>query len=115
MTMHRRLLHHDLVFVLLVLVFEVAPLGQDFHCLNVFNSSELFSVVLVATKSIEVDFFTKSFIFVLDNFKDVVNLLTIENLFVIHTSNRVENSPHDFWIIHSTKMITNIQAENDLV
>lgn len=86
LTMHRRLLHHHLVFVLLVLVLEVAPLCQDFHCLNVFDSCQLLSVVFVATKSIQIDFFAETFVLVLDHFKDVVDLLAVEYFFIIHTS-----------------------------
>jgi hypothetical protein len=52
LTMHRRLLHHNLVFVLLILVLEVTPFGQDFHCLNVLNSCQLLSIVLVTTECV---------------------------------------------------------------
>jgi len=50
------LLHHDLVLILLILVLEISPLGQDLHSLDVFDGCQLFSVVLVATKCIQVDF-----------------------------------------------------------
>lgn len=40
---HLLILHLDLK------VLEVAPFGEDFHRLDVFNGSKLLSVVLVAT------------------------------------------------------------------
>lgn len=85
LTMHRRLLHHHLVFVLLVLVLEVAPLCQDFHGLNVFDSRQLLSVVFVATKSVQINFFAETFVLVLHHFEDVVDLLAVEYFFVVHT------------------------------
>lgn len=44
------LFHHLLLFVLNFHVFEVFPLCQYLHGLNVFNSSELVSIVLVAAE-----------------------------------------------------------------
>ena len=110
-----RLLHHDLVLVLLVLVLEVSPLGQDLHGLDVLDGSELLSVVLVSAQGVKIYLLAKTLVLVLHDLQDGVDLLAVQDLLVIHTRNRVEDSPHDFWVIHSAEMVTNVQAEDDLV
>lgn len=109
------LLHHDLVLIFLVLVLEISPLGQDLHCLDVFDGSQLFSIVLVAAKCVKIDLFAQALILVLDHFKDVVDLFAVKHLLVIHASNRVEDCPHDLRVVNSAKMISDIQTEDNLV
>lgn len=87
LTVHRRLLHHNLVFVLLVLVLEVTPFCQDFHSLNILNSRQLFSIVFVATQCVQVNLFAETFVLVLHDFKDVIDLLTVEYFLIIHACN----------------------------
>ena len=41
---------HLLILHLNLKVFEVAPFGENFHSLDIFNGSKLLSVVLVTTK-----------------------------------------------------------------
>ena len=82
------LLHHHFInLVLSVLVLEVSPLGQDLHGLNVFNGRQLLSIVLISAKSVEVDLFAESLVFVLHDLQDGVDLLTIQYLLVVHTCN----------------------------
>jgi hypothetical protein len=80
-----QLLHHHLLLLLDSDVFEVSPLGQDLHSLNVLDSCEFISEVLVATKRIKVDFLAETFILSLNDFKDDIDLLTIVNLFIINS------------------------------
>lgn len=67
LALHRRLLHHDLVLILFVLVLKVSPLGEDFHGLDVLDGSKLLSVVLVATEGVEIYLLSEALILVLDN------------------------------------------------
>lgn len=110
-----RLLHHDLVLILLVLVLEVSPLGQDLHGLNVFDGGQLLPIIFVAAQRVEVDLLAEAFVLVLDNLQDVVDLLAVEDFLIVHTRDGVEDGPHYFGVVHSTKMITNVQAEDNLV
>lgn len=82
-----RLLHHDLVLILLVLILEISPFGQDLHGLDVFNGGQFFSVVLVTAERVQVYFLAKSFVFVLDYFQDVVDLLAVQHFLIVHSSN----------------------------
>jgi len=106
---HLLILHLDLE------VLEVAPFGEDFHCLDVFNGSKLLSIVLVTTQRIKINLLSKTLILLLDNFKNSNDLLTIEHFVVVHTSNRVEDSPHDFGIIHSSQVVSDVKAEDNFV
>lgn len=81
------LLHHDLVLILLVLILEISPFGQDLHGLDVFNGSQFFSVVLVAAERVQVYFLAKSLVFVLNYFQDVVDLLAVQHFLIVHSSN----------------------------
>jgi hypothetical protein len=83
--------------------------------LNILDCSQLISVVLVATEGVKVHLFAEAFVLSLDNLEDVGDLLTVVDLLVIDSYNRVENGPHDLRIVNSSKMITNIQTEDDLV
>ena len=108
-------LHHHLILLLLFLVFEVSPFCQNLHCLNIFDGSQLFSVIFVTTESIKVELLAQALILMFDWLENVVDLLAVQYLLIIHTSNGVENSPHDLRIVNSTKMISDIEAENDFV
>jgi hypothetical protein len=96
-------------------LFEKSPFGQDLHGLDVFDGSHLISIVLITTKYIKMDLLAETTILLLHRFKNNLNLLASENLLVIHTSDRMENGPHNFRIIDSSKMIADVQAENDLI
>lgn len=67
LALHRRLLHHDLVLILFVLVLKVPPLGEDFHGLDVLDGSKLLPVVLVAAEGVEIYLLSEALILVLDN------------------------------------------------
>lgn len=97
------------------MVLEVSPFGENLHGLDVFNGSQLFSVIFITTESIKVELLAKSLVLMFNLLKNVVDLLTVEYLLVIHTSNRVEDGPHNFWVINSTEMISNVKAEDNLV
>jgi hypothetical protein len=104
--------------LLLVLGFddlEVSPLGQDLHSLDVLDGGKLLPVVLVTTERVKVDLLAQALVLGLDKLQDVDDLLTVQNLVVIHTSDRVENGPHNLWIVHSSEMISDVEAENNLV
>jgi len=104
-----------LLLSLLIGILEVSPLSQDLHSLNVLDGSQLLPVVLVTAKGIKVDLPAKSLVLVLDHLQDVVDLLALKHLLVIHTSDRVEDCPHHLWVVHSTVMVADVQAEDDLV
>jgi hypothetical protein len=104
-----------LILVLGLNNLEVSPLGEDLHCLNVLDSSQLLSVVLVSAERVEVDLLSKTLILTLDELEDVDNLFTVKYLVVVHTSNRVEDCPHNFRVVHSSEMVSDVQAENNLV
>lgn len=110
-----RLLHHDLVLVLLVLVLEVSPLGQDLHGLDVLNGGQLLSIVLVAAQGVQVDLLAKSLVLVLHHLQDGVDLLAVQHLLVVHTCDGVEDGPHHLGVVHSAEVVTDVQAEDDLV
>jgi len=59
--------------------------------------------------------FSKTSVLVFHCLDDDLNLLALEHLFIIHTCKRVEYRPHYFWVVHAAKMVTNVQAEDDLV
>lgn len=105
----------ELILVLGLDDLEVPPLGENLHSLDILDGSEFLSVVLVAAKRVKIDFLSESLVLALDELQDVDDLLTVEYLVIIHSSNRVEDCPHDLWIVHSTEMIPDVQAEDDLV
>ena len=96
-------------------VLEVSPLGKDLHCLNVLDGCQLITVVFVATKRVQVDLLTEAFVLALHDLQDVQDLFTVVHFLVIDTYDRVENGPHYFWVVNSSEMIFDIQAENNLV
>ena len=108
-------MHHYLVLVLFVLVFEVAPLRQDLHGLNILDCRQLLPVVFVAAEGIQVNLLSKAFIFMLDHFEDVVDLLAVKHLLIIHASDRMEDSPHYLRVVDSTKVVSNIETKDNFV
>lgn len=97
-----------LLLKFLVSVLELSPFVQNLHCLNVLNGCQFFSVVLVTTECVKINLFTKTFILVLDNLQERIDLLTAQYFLVIHTSDGVEDGPHDLRVVHSAKMVTNV-------
>ena len=110
-----KLFHHLLLLLLDSDVFEVSPFSQDFHSLDVLDGSELVSIVFVSAKGVKVNFFAQTLVLFLYNFQNVNDLFAVVDLFIIDSNNRVENSPHNFRIVNSTKMVLDVQAENDFV
>lgn len=115
LALHRRLLQHDLVLVLFVLVLEVPPLGEDFHGLNVLDRSQLLPVVLVTAEGVEVDLLAETLVLVLDYLQNIVDLLTVKHFLVVHSRDRVENGPHYLRVVHPTVVVPDVKAENDFV
>jgi len=101
--------------LLLLLVLEVSPLGENLHSLDVFDGCQLFSVILVTAKSVQVELLTQALVLVLNLLQDVVDLFAVKYLLVVHTGDGVEDGPHDFWVVDSTKMISDVEAEDNLV
>lgn len=97
-----------LLLKFLVSVLKLSPFVQNLHCLNVFDGCQFFSVVFVSTECVKIKLFTKTFILVLDNLQERVDLLTAQYFLVIHTGDGVEDGPHDLGVVHSAKMVTNV-------
>jgi len=110
-----RLLYGVLFLAFASLVLEVAPLGQDLHSLDVFNGCQLLPIIFVAAKRIKIELLSETLVLVLHDLEDEVDLLAVEHLLIVHACNRVEDGPHDFWVVHSTEMVTNVQTKDDLV
>jgi hypothetical protein len=96
-------------------VFEVAPLRQDFHGLDVLDCRQLVTVVLVPAQGVQVHFFAQAFVLSFYDFQNVEDLLAIVNFFVVDTNYRVEDCPHHFGVVDPAKMVFYVQAENNLV
>lgn len=96
-------------------VLEVSPLLQDLHGLDVLDCSQLLSVVLVTAKRVEVDLLAQVFVLVLHKLHDVDDLLTAKDLVIVHSSDGVEDGPHDLWVVDSAVVVSNVEAEDDLV
>jgi hypothetical protein len=96
-------------------ILEVSPFLKNLHSLDVLDGSQLFSVVFVATKRVKVDLLTEVLVFVLDELHDVDYLLTAKDLVIVHTSDGVEDCPHDLRVVDSSVMVSDIETEDDLV
>lgn len=77
------LLHHLLLLKLDAHIFEVLPLGKDLHGLNIFDSSQLISVILVAAEGVEIDLLAKTLILPFHDLQDVQYLVAIVDFLVI--------------------------------
>lgn len=65
------------------LVFVVTPPREDLHSLNVLDRCELVPVVLVATKRVEADLLSQTFVLSLDDFQNISNLLAVVDLVIV--------------------------------
>lgn len=65
---------------------ELMPLLEDLLGLNILNSSQLLTIELIATQSIQINFLTKPFELESDFLENINNLFTAKNFLVIHTS-----------------------------
>jgi hypothetical protein len=96
-------------------ILEVPPLVQNLHRLNILDGSKLFPVVLVAAKRVKVDLLSEALVFIFDKLKNIGDLFTVQHFVIVHASNRVEDGPHDLRVIDSSMMISDVQAEDNLV
>lgn len=96
-------------------VLEVPPLVQNLHRLDILDGSKLLPVVLVAAKRVKVDLLSEALVFIFDKLKNIGDLFTVQHFVIVHASNRVEDGPHDLRVIDSSVVISDVQAEDNLV
>lgn len=101
--------------LLLTVSAELVPFLENLLGLNIFDGSQLLAIELVAAERVEIYLLAEAFEFEAELLQDVDDLLTAEHLLVVHTSDRVENGPHDLRVVHSALVISDIQTEDDLV
>lgn len=77
------LLHHLLLFVFDSHVFEVLPLGEDLHGLDVLDGGQFVPVVLVAAEGVQIHFLSEALVLPLDDLQDVGDLLTVVDFLVV--------------------------------
>jgi len=99
-----------------LLFLEVPPLFKDLLALKIFDGRELIAIVLVATEGVKSHLFAEAFVvLLLDDFENRLNLGASVHFFIVNAHNRVEDGPHHFRIIHLSLVISDVQAENNLV
>lgn len=104
---------HFLDFILLMDL----PVIQNLHGLDVLDGCIVVKLVFVSAKRIQSQFLVKVWAFVLlfYDFQDIFNLLTVLNIRIVHSRQRMEDSPHDFWVVNESGVVLNIQAKNKFV
>ena len=79
------------------------------------DCGNLFALVYVATDRIKVDLLAKTSVLVFNRLDDDLILHTLEHLLIVHAGNLVEDTPHEFVVVDATQVITDFEAEDDLV
>ena len=93
------------------------PIVQNFHSLDVLDSRVVILLVFVTTKRIQSQLLLKirPFVLLLHYFQNVLYLVAVLNIWVVHTSEGMENSPHHFWVVNRAGVVFDVQAKDEFV